>query len=147
MFYVIYFSTEKNFHDIKKAIEEVLPQSTVSLESDLELIVVDDSFTLRVTNSGNNILFASEDYGCSFNYCFWFEIILSCQNWSSSLMEVTNKVLSFLSKELVLESNGERPFVFQDSSGVYIDSKFVEDEAFDFELICLDWKEKQLTRE
>jgi hypothetical protein len=147
MFYVLYISSDSTLGKIKSFLSKVLPGSELRSESDSELVICDDSFTLRVTTGGNNILFAREDYGCEFNYCLWFEIITDNTQWANKLIVITDKILSQLSNELVLESNGEKPFVYQDSSGVYVDSNLGGNESFPFNLISTDWEERELSRE
>jgi hypothetical protein len=147
MFYVLYISSDSTLGEIKSFLSKVLPGSELRSESDSELVICDDSFTLRVTTGGNNILFAREDYSCEFNYCLWFEIITDNTQWANKLIVITDKILSQLSNELVLESNGEKPFVFQDSSGVFVDSNLGGNESFPFNLISTDWEERELSRE
>jgi hypothetical protein len=147
MFYVLYVSTDRTLSKVKEFLSTALLGSKLSSESDSELVFCDDSFTLRVTTGGNNIAFAREDYGCEFNYCLWFEIIPDNSQWANKLIVITDKLMNQLSGELVLESNGEKPFIYQDSSGVFIDSNLGGNESFPFSLISKDWEEKELNRE
>ncbi|MDD1796270.1 hypothetical protein LRP50_24425 [Enterovibrio sp. ZSDZ42] len=147
MFYVLYFSTESRLDEVKEFLSKTLPDSKLSSESGSELSICDDSFTLRVTTDGHNLSFAREDYGCDFNYCFWFEIFTNNIKWSTKLIVITNNLLTNIANELVLESNGEKPFIFHDSSGVFIDPNLGGKESFPFGLISKEWKEKKLSRE
>ena len=147
MFYVMYIFSENKMADIKAFFQTSLPDSEVGSESDSELVLCDDSFTLKVTTTGNNILFASEDYKCEFNYCLWFELILDGNQWASKLMILTDKLLGQISKNLVLESNGEKPVVLQDSRGLFIDSNLGGEEPLPFDLISFACEERELIRE
>ena len=147
MFYVMYFSSASTLDQVERIVLKGSPRRETSFKSNSDVVICDDSFTIKITTEGNHILFAREDYGYRFNYCFWFDVITGHDLWAIALMDITDLILRNLSTELVLESNGEKPFIIQDSTGLFVDPDLAGLEQFPFDRILLKMEKKVLMRQ
>lgn len=147
MFYVMYVSSGEPLLKLVSKLKTYFQSNhDVFKESADEFVVSTNAFTLRVTAYGNNVIFASEDYSTKFEFCFWFEIIISCKSWADQLMRFVNSVLLGVEGDVVLESNGDKPILFRRSGKLYID-KNIGDGSFPFEHITVAYEEATLERE
>lgn len=147
MFYVMYVSSTKSFIETKQFTIKSLQNATLNEDTELELVLSDDPFTLRVTHKGNNLQFASEDYGHTFHYCFWFDIINGFEAWSEELIRFVNSIMLNIADICVLESNGEKPFIYKTDEGLFLDRDLGGSKEFPYELLTQSWEDRKLERE
>lgn len=143
----MYISDSHSLSQLGSIFKRLLQENMDVLEeSDKEIVLSTDAFTLRITVGGNNVVFASEDYLLKFDCCCWFDIINSYSFWAKELMQFTNGVLNSLTGNVVLEANGDTPILLRESGVVYIDRR-IGNGSFPFDFIKINYLEKPLVRE
>lgn len=146
MFFILYFATGTTFNEIKKYLAESIQGATLTSNTDDELVLTHDSFTLRLTHNGNSIQFASEDYELALEFCLWIDVISSSKSWADDLIELSNKILNEYEGNLILESNGEKPMLIRNSTGLFVDKKLRSEDKFPLNLLTMNYEDKDLVR-
>lgn len=147
MFYVMYISDSRSLDQLGNIFKRLLQENmSVISESEKEIIISTDGFTLRITVGGDNVVFASEDYLLKFDCCCWFDIVNSYSFWAEELMQFTSGVLNSLSGNVVLEANGDNPILLREKGMVYID-KNIGNGSFPFDFLNVTYVERSLIRE
>lgn len=141
MFYTLYLEYETSFRNLKNLIiDSNIRGSEVISQSEKDIVIVADAFTLRVEAGGHNAAFAAEDYSLEFNICFWLDINSSETSWAKDLMNFVNQLMRTTRGDLVLESNGDKPIVLRREEKVYVDCNF-GNRSFPFDLLSMKYEE------
>jgi hypothetical protein len=146
MFYVLYFQFNGTLETLKKQLNDLLSSGTEVRLTDHEILAISEWATLRFSDRGEKIEFASEDYGLVFNICAWIDITNSYAAWSSKILELVNGILNLSSGPCVLEANGEKPILLRNQDGLFVDCDLGGSEPMPFEILRTSWTEATLKR-
>ena len=146
MFYRFYLAGSNRMDDLALNLSEYLSGQADIIRGEDELVTCTESFTLRITQRGTTLQFASEDYGVKFKYCYWFDIIISSGSWAEDLMRLVNHILTKFQDDCVLEANGDKPILQRESGELYIDRN-IGDGSFPFDRLVSKYVERKLVRE
>lgn len=111
MFCSFYFGGNSEFSEFKKTIIRLL-QGDEILDTDDNLTVSSDGFTLSIKEDGHGVVFASEDHGIELKFDFYIDIIVSYANWARELMIFIGKLLNSMNGDCILELN-DKPILLK----------------------------------
>ena len=73
-FHKLYLGNDCDFNELKKACLEYMPKSKSKVtESDNQLSISSEAFTIFLKEGGNSVKFRSEDYNLNLNYDFYID--------------------------------------------------------------------------
>lgn len=112
MFYTLYLKSEKDFSDFKKHSYEELKSLTRSIDihenSEHQLVMECDAFSVRITNKSQAIQVIGEDYGLELRYLLWFELYYSDeQSTDQRMMKLVGKIIDKNSGPCIMLLNGD----------------------------------------
>ncbi len=134
MFYVFYLASNNrnSFTQIKKTVIDITPTVSQDISKGSPQIVEDtddqlriwcDFFSLVVKNGGQSVRFRSEDYGMNFRYQFWFDVYTVNPNWLEGMLCFIGNIMKMYDGDCVLESNGDTPIAMRKDNSIIIDDK------------------------
>ncbi|WP_139025311.1 hypothetical protein [Acetonema longum] len=142
----MYVGTECSFDEFKETIQKNwLNSGDLLRESDQELAISCDSFTIKAKKGGQEIVFAKEDYCLELNYQCWFDVYHAHSNWLNDLMRFVGKLLRNLEGDAVLLSNGDKPILMRKENKVIVaDEKINHTKKFPFHELGLSYQAGKL---
>lgn len=139
MFCSFYFGGSSDFSEFKKTIISLL-QGVEIIETDDNLTLSSNGFTLSIKEGGHRVEFASEDHGIVLKFDFYIDIIVSYSNWAYELMVFIGKLLNSMNGDCIFELN-DKPILLRKDNVVTVDEKKLSGaEGFPFHGLGLDYQ-------
>lgn len=144
-FHKLYLGNDCDFNELKKVCIEYMSQSNSKVtESDNQLSISSEGFTIFLKEGGNSVKFRSEDYDLSLNYDFYIDINGMYSNWAIELMEFIGKILNNFQGDFVLEANADFPYIMRKKQNGVIIVDDTNLESFPFDSLGVEFKKDKL---
>ncbi|GAA0404314.1 hypothetical protein [Paenibacillus motobuensis] len=121
MFCNFYFGGYSDFSEVKFSVTRLLQDVEIT-ETDDNLTVSSDGFTLSINEGGHSAMFASEDYDIELKFSCYIDIIVSHTNWAYELMVFIGKLLNNMDGDCILELN-DKPILLRKNNVITVDDK------------------------
>lgn len=139
MFCSFYFGGNSEFSEFKKAIIRIF-QGVEIIDTDDNLTICSNGFTLSIKEGGHGVVFASEDHSIELKFDFYIDIIVSYTNWARELMDFIGKLLNSMNGDCILELN-DKPILLRKDNVVIVDEKKLSGaEGFPFHGLGIDYQ-------
>lgn len=114
VFHKMYLGNDCDFNQLKKSVIDFVSENDVRIvDTNNELIIASEGFTMFIKEGGNSVAFRSEDYRLNFKFDFYIDINNSYANWAVELMEFAGKLLKSYNSDFVLETNGDSAYIMR----------------------------------
>lgn len=139
MFCSFYFGGSSEFSEFKKTIIRLLQGGEI-VDTDDNLTVSCDGFTLSIKEGGHGVRFASEDHSMELKYNVYIDVIVSYTNWAHELMAFIGALLRSMDGDCILELN-DKPILSRKDNVVTVDeNKLSGAKGFPFQNLSMDYQ-------
>jgi hypothetical protein len=139
MFCSFYFGGSSEFSEFKQTIIRLLQGGEI-VDTDDNLTVSCDGFTLSIKEGGHGVRFASEDHGIELKFNVYIDVIVSYTNWAQELMAFIGELLCSMDGDCILELN-DKPILLRKDHVVTVDEKKLSGEkGFPFGALGIDYQ-------
>lgn len=121
MFCNFYFGGYSNFSELKISVTRLYQDVDIT-ETDDNLTISSDGFTLSIKEGGHGVMFASEDYDIELKFSCYIDIIVSHTNWAYELMVFIGTLLNEIDGDCILELN-DKSILLRKNNVITVDDK------------------------